>query len=73
MFRLGLHLKIKAILNHLNRDYLYLQLESLPSEALVDDSNVILESGTMFREIETRKLFRHKITILDQVREEQYL
>lgn len=59
---------MKATLNHLNRDYLYLQLESVP-HTVADDvsSNIILETGDMFKEIETKKFFRHKIVIMDQV------
>lgn len=64
----GLNLRVKATLNHLNRDYLYLQLESVP-HTIADDvsSNIILETGDMFKEIETKKFFRHKIVIMDQV------
>ncbi|XP_037033425.1 uncharacterized protein LOC119072343 [Bradysia coprophila] len=63
----GLNLRVKATLNHLNRDYLYLQLESVP-HTFADDisSNIILETGDMFKEIETKKFFRHKIVIMDQ-------
>lgn len=63
----GLHLRVKATLNHLNRDYLYLQVESVPLELIDDMSNIVLETGDLFKEIETKKLFRHKIAILDQV------
>ncbi|KAJ6647137.1 hypothetical protein Bhyg_02357 [Pseudolycoriella hygida] len=63
----GLNLRVKATLNHLNRDYLYLQLESVPHAVNEDvSSNIILETGDMFKEIETRKFFRHKIVIMDQ-------
>lgn len=76
----GLRLCVHAVLNHLNRDYLYLQLQSVPHANRAprngtadaddddgdDDENVVLETGTMFREIETREYFRHKIVILDQ-------
>lgn len=64
---------MKAILNHLNRDYLYLQLESISTteihnnKTLSASSNIVLETGTIFKEIETKKLFKHKIVILDQV------
>lgn len=58
---------MKATLNHLNRDYLYLQVESVPLELIDDMSNIVLETGDLFKEIETKKLFRHKIAILDQV------
>lgn len=76
----GLRLRVHATLNHLNRDYLHLQLQSVPAASTADatgdhddddendedTSNVILESGTMFRDIKTREYFRHKIAILDQ-------
>lgn len=64
----GLNLRVRATLNHLNRDYLYLQLESV-LHTVADDvsSNIILETGDMFKEIETKKFFRHKIVIMDQV------
>lgn len=71
----GLLLQVHATLNHLNRDYLHLQLQSVPSASTkpnqteandYSDSNVILETGNMFRDIKTREYFRHKIVILDQ-------
>jgi hypothetical protein len=55
-------------MNHLNRDYLFLQVEQVSKEYLDKvKSNVILEIGSIFQEIETKKLFKHKIVILDQV------
>lgn len=69
----GLHLKVKATLNHLSRDYLYLQLESVAKEQIANNSNIILETGDMFKEIETKILFRHKIVILDQVNSNKLL
>lgn len=60
-------MRVKATLNHLNRDYLYLQLETVPNDALSDQMNVVLQTGDMFKEIETKVLFKHKIAILDQV------
>lgn len=75
----GLHLRVRAVLNHLQRDYLYLQLVAVPHVRINEDddndvsldedtdSNVVLESGTMFQAIKTREYFRHKIVILDQV------
>lgn len=67
----GLHLRVKAILNYLNRDLLYLQIESVSPDVISDSSNIILETGNLFQEIETKKLFRHKIIILDQASAEQ--
>lgn len=60
-------MRVKATLNHLNRDYLYLQLESVANDAISDQMNVVLQTGDMFKEIETKVLFKHKIAILDQV------
>lgn len=57
---------MNAILNHLNRDYLFLQLESVPIEQMADESNIILETENLFKEIETKILFRHEVVILDQ-------
>lgn len=62
----GFNLRIKASLNHLNRDYLYLRLEETPKNLTADISSVILETGDLFHEIETSNLFRYKITVLDQ-------
>lgn len=62
-------MRVKATLNHLNRDYLYLQLESVANDAITDQMNVILQTGDLFKEIETKVLFKHKIAILDQVSE----
>lgn len=67
----GLHLRVKAILNYLNRDLLYLQIESVSLDVISNSSNIILETGNLFQEIETKKLFRHKIIILDQASAEQ--
>jgi hypothetical protein len=63
----GLSLRVKATLNHLKRDYIYLQLEQLPTNE-ESTPNVVLESGNLFKDIETKKFFRHKIVILNQVR-----
>uniref|UniRef100_A0A1B0CKV9 Uncharacterized protein n=1 Tax=Lutzomyia longipalpis TaxID=7200 RepID=A0A1B0CKV9_LUTLO len=60
----GQSLHIKAELNHLKRDYLYLQLEQSPNNA-EGNSSIILETGNLFKEIEAKKFFRHKIVILD--------
>ena len=62
----GLSLRVKATLNHLNRDYIYLQLEQMPTNETATP-NVVLESGNLFKDIETKKFFRHKIIILNQV------
>ncbi|XP_059607566.1 uncharacterized protein LOC132255509 [Phlebotomus argentipes] len=60
----GQNLHVKAELNHLKRDYLYLQLEQSPRE-VAGNGSIILETGSIFKEIETKKFFRHKIAILD--------
>ena len=62
----GFNLRIKATLNHLNRDYLYLRLEEISKEQAHGLSSVILETGDLFHEIETEEAFRYKITVLDQ-------
>lgn len=62
----GFNLRIKASLNHLNRDYLYLRLEEVPKNDMADLSSVILETGDLFHEIESSSMFRYKITVLDQ-------
>lgn len=65
----GFNLRLKASLNHLNRDYLYLRLEETPKNYTSSSSSVVLETGggdDLFHEIETAKMFRHKIIVLDQ-------
>lgn len=63
----GFNLRLKATLNHLNRDYLYLRLEETPKNSTSSSSSVVLETGDdLFHEIETAKMFRHKIIVLDQ-------
>lgn len=63
----GMNLRLKATLNHLHRDYLYLRLEETPKNYTSSKSSVVLETGDdLFHEIETDKSFRHKIIILDQ-------
>lgn len=69
----GFNLRIKASLNHLNRDYLYLKLEQIPKDQSADVSSVILETGDMFHEIEADTMFRYKITVLDQSTEKNDL
>lgn len=63
----GLHLRVKATLNHMSRDYLYLQLEPVANGMMSDQMNVVLQTGDVFQGIETKVLFKHKIIILDQV------
>lgn len=69
----GLHLRVKAILNHMNRDYLYLQLEQVKMVENDENTNVILKTGNLFKKIQTNVLFKHKIIILDQVNGENKL
>lgn len=69
IFRIsGLNLRVKATLNHLGREYLYLKLETVSSDHTEGQTNVILAVGDAFKEIKTKVLFKHKITIMDQVR-----
>lgn len=63
----GLHLCVKATFNHLNRDYLYLQLEQVKMDSDRNGLNIILKSGDTFEKIQTNNFFKHKIVILDQV------
>lgn len=63
----GLHVRVKATLNYMGRDYLYLQLEPVTNGTMSDQMNVVLQTGDMFQGIETKVLFKHKIIILDQV------
>lgn len=62
----GLNLQVKASFNHLGRDYLNLQIEQLDDGT--EKSNIILKAGDMFKKIQSRISFNHKIAILDQVR-----
>lgn len=64
----GLYLRVTATLNHLGRDYLLLQLEQVTMDPALDKSNIILRTGDMFKKIQTKLSFKHKIVILDQVR-----
>lgn len=63
----GLFLRVTATLNHLGRDYLHLQLEQVLSGNGADKSNIILKTGDIFKKIQTKVVFKHKIAILDQV------
>lgn len=63
----GLHLRVKATFNHLNRDYFHLQLEQVTMVNEGNDFNIILKTGDLFKKIETKVSFKHKIVILDQV------
>lgn len=63
----GLFLRVTATLNHLGRDYLHLQLEQVTSGKGTDKSNIILKTGDLFKKIQTKVEFKHKIAILDQV------
>lgn len=63
----GLILRVTATINHLGRDYLYLQLEQVSMEMESKKSNIILQTGNLFEKINTKFAFNHKIVILDQV------
>ncbi|XP_067613282.1 uncharacterized protein [Eurosta solidaginis] len=62
----GKPLHLRAYFQHLNRDFLYLQL----SQASIKSSNrhnVIIDMGGLFKEIANDKIsFKHKITVLNQ-------
>lgn len=64
----GLYLRVKAMLNHLGREFLVLQLEQLTVDKAGDKSNMILKTGDMFKKISNRVVFKHEIVILNQVR-----
>lgn len=63
----GLYLCVKATLNHLNRDYLYLQLEKVMIKDTSNISNIILKTGDTFKRLDSNESFKHKIIILNQV------
>lgn len=63
----GLFLRVTATFNHLNREFLHLQLEQLTTEKASNKSNIILKTGDLFKKIQTKIAFKHKIVILDQV------
>lgn len=63
----GLFLQIKVNLNHLNRDYLHLQLEQVPINNQMNNSNIILRTSDMFKKIGSKVSFKHQIVILNQV------
>lgn len=64
---LGKAFKITANFQHLNRDYLYLQLEDFSSSPQLSLGNsIILDTGGLFKEINSDN-FKYKMSILDQV------
>lgn len=63
----GFYLQVKASFNHMYRDYLYLQLEQIDVDNGMAESSIVLNTGDMFRKIEPKIAFKHKIVILDQV------
>ncbi|XP_055592585.1 uncharacterized protein LOC129744200 [Uranotaenia lowii] len=64
----GLNLRIKATLNHDGKDHVYIQLEQLSpmDDELRKKPNVILQEGSLYGEVETKKFLRHKIIMLNQ-------
>ncbi|XP_053659391.1 uncharacterized protein LOC128708439 [Anopheles marshallii] len=64
---LNLRLHAKTIIKS-NGEVLYVQLEQLAAsdDALRKTPNVILASGALYGQVETKKFFRHKIMILNQ-------
>lgn len=64
----GLNLRIKATLNHEGKDIMYLQVEQLsPMDVeLQKRPNVILQEGTLYDAVETKKFLRHKIILMNQ-------
>ncbi|XP_058832442.1 uncharacterized protein LOC131690570 [Topomyia yanbarensis] len=64
----GLNLRLKATLNHDGKDNVYMQLEQLSpmDEELKKKPNVILQEGSLYGGVETKKFLRHKIILLNQ-------
>ncbi|XP_053685756.1 uncharacterized protein LOC128735289 [Sabethes cyaneus] len=64
----GLNLRLKATLNHNGKDNIYLQLEQLSpmDDELRKKPNVILQEGSLYGGVETKKYLRHKIILLNQ-------
>lgn len=68
---LNLRLHARTVERKADGDLLYVQLEQLSAwdDELRKTPNVILASGAMYGQMETKKFFRHKIIILNQVSE----
>ncbi|CAD7081586.1 unnamed protein product [Hermetia illucens] len=62
---LGKRLRLKAVFNHLNRDFLYLLVENA-SNVRDEFQSVFLETGNMFKPLQTKFKFKHKIAVLEQ-------
>ncbi|XP_058464387.1 uncharacterized protein LOC131438391 [Malaya genurostris] len=64
----GLNLRLKATLNHEGKDNVYMQLEQLSAmdDELRKKPNVILQEGSLYGGVETKKFLRHKIVLLNQ-------
>lgn len=64
----GLNLRLKATLNHESKDNVYLQVEQLSpmDDELRKKPNVILQEGSLYGGVETKKYLRHKIILLNQ-------
>ncbi|XP_065365433.1 uncharacterized protein LOC135958455 [Calliphora vicina] len=63
----GKAFKIKAYFQHLHRDFLYLQLEDYSSAPQLSLGNsIILDTGGLFKEINSSDNFKYKMSILDQ-------
>uniref|UniRef100_A0A182F464 Uncharacterized protein n=2 Tax=Anopheles albimanus TaxID=7167 RepID=A0A182F464_ANOAL len=65
---LNLRLHARTVERKAGGDLLYVQLEQLSAwdDELRKTPNVILASGAMYGQMETKKFFRHKIIILNQ-------
>lgn len=63
----GFYLQVKASFNHMYRDYFYLQLEQIDATSGMAGSSIVLSTGDMFKKIEAKVAFKHKIIVLDQV------
>uniref|UniRef100_A0A182YE27 Uncharacterized protein n=1 Tax=Anopheles stephensi TaxID=30069 RepID=A0A182YE27_ANOST len=65
---LNLRLHAKTTVKPVHGEVLHVQLEQLSAsdDALRKTPNVILASGALYGQVETKKFFRHKIMILNQ-------
>lgn len=61
----GLFLRIRAVLNHLQKENMLLELEHLADIESEKDLNIELDDGLVFKEIATEKLFQFNFMVMD--------
>ncbi|XP_063698190.1 uncharacterized protein LOC134829123 [Culicoides brevitarsis] len=63
-----LNLRVVATLNYMNRDFLNIRIEQVSDDFAKTHKKpgVVLETGKLFKPIEVKKQFKHKIIIMDQ-------